>query len=424
MTRQLLLRKHFRSYFLFPCVTLWLQLAFATGDSYAGRPLPEAQAGNTGAVVPRLFLSNSPVAQGKLVMYYSSWGNTLHRLDLGLVRGGYPELPTFDTFLAALDVEAKQQQWADQFWIVLETPESGAERHGTNVSVFLTSPEKPAWYQTPQLVTYASGTSQSDVAARWSGEKIYQALPAWIAKLGASNTNVVSIPTPVLRTIWLKNLDASPRVGQSLTVQPFVTRSNHCGVHLSFRPPPATLISDRDGKVQFYAPLKPLAIETGYLVRRDASSSMQAGQASADTKRQVWASEGSIDVGAKPAETLTQQWSIATAERRYEITVIAPAGVRLPVLTLGALGATNTCGASSYPVGQSVALAHDATARPAKSDMATIVVALDFNTIDLVWIAPEELWDNSKATLYNFSAADIAELIRFGRITVHANGAP
>ena len=220
------------------------------------------------------------------------------------------------------------------------------------------------------------------------------------------SAGVINIPAPVLRTIWLKNLDGTARVGQELTVEPYVHSSNHCGVHVSYRPhPQAKLTSDFEGKVQFFGSLLTTWAEIDYLTRRDAVSKGE---------RAVWAINSSLELSAAQEQTVSQQWEVPGVARDYQISVLDGNGKGIAGLTLVAWDAINTCGIASQPIGQS-----DASGRIGV-ETTPLSVQLNFETIDTLQISHAATWEGKH--LYEFSDVEIAELIRFGTLNVRLLG--
>jgi|GEM_PF-5802698 len=350
----------------------------------APRPVSASEAPLTN---PKIFLAGTPIAEGKLALYYVGWGGDVVRVDLGPIWAGQTHLPSFTEFSSSLDAEKERRNWADALWIVVQVP---GEMPGIQ------------WFQSPQLSEKVKGAELAQ-AARWSAQEMYRALPKWIAQLGVMRSpGVINIPAPVLHSIWLKNLDSTARAGQEITVQPYVYNSNHCGGHVSFRREElAKLTSDFEGKVQFMGPLLPTWAQISYLSLRDAYS---------EGERAVWASEETLKLSAGPAQIITRQWEAPGVARDYQIAVVDEHGKGISGLTLVAFQAISGCGISSEAIGES-----DSSGRFGVED-SRLSVPLNFEMIDMLKVSYADAWQAEH--LYEFNDVEIAELIRFGSLNV------
>lgn len=181
----------------------------------------------------RFTIAGVPVAEGELWLYYYGWGY-VERRRLGDVRRGETEIrPTAE----ALVGDAEIPENVEAVLVALHVPGVG-------------------WYEI------------LDVGHRPGPTTPMPPLPTGQVPLAPGGP--VDLPAPVRQELRLLNPDGSPRAGQTMTVEIFLSRENHCGVHRTFEGTDARfeLTTDADGVAEFTAPLSAIWLAAPFYSER------------------------------------------------------------------------------------------------------------------------------------------------------------
>jgi hypothetical protein len=183
----------------------------------------------------RLLIAGRPIGQGTVWLYYYGWGY-LQRTELGTIQQGAVRIELREETLKAIQTP----QTPDAFLIAVEVPDVGWLR-----SADFTDPRANLASALRSLGT--DSVSRED------------------------NTVTISIPSPVKQRIQILDADGNPRPGMALAISTLVSSTNHCGAHMNFSfgghldvEDVRRVVTDNEGRAEFFDPLEPLFLETPY----------------------------------------------------------------------------------------------------------------------------------------------------------------
>jgi len=300
----------------------------------------------------RFTIAGAPVAEGELWLYYYGWGYVEHQ-RLGEVRDGETDLrPTADAVLAGADIPAN----VEAVLVALHVPGTG-------------------WYQV------------LDVGHRPGPTTPMAPLPKGQVPLGPGG--LVDLAPPVRQRLRLLNPDGSPRAGQAMTVEIYLSRENHCGVHRTFEGTDTRfeLTTDADGVAEVTAPLGPLWLALPFYSERGGPLG----------RRLTWQQGDRLPASTR--HTIQRIWD-PEPDRSFRVRVRRPDGSPAVSAELWVMDDANVC----VPTWRRVGVA-DAE--------GNIAASFAPEHTELARVAGAEWWNYA-----DLSQQQLAELYRDGQLTV------
>jgi hypothetical protein len=244
----------------------------------------------------RVTIGGTPVADGQIWLYYYGWGY-LERYRLGDVREGEAHV---ELTARAVREQINLPSNVDAVFVALHALGAG-------------------WYRIADL------EPSSDLL-----------LPA-VDRLGrpdrTGSSKVIALPPPTARHLRLLNTDGSPRAGMQVEVEPFVSRSDHCGAHSSYGDEDSRFeaTTDDQGVTRFIAPPGPLFLKTGHY------------EESATPLGRLLTCEPGEDLDAAADHTLRHVWD-PEPDRTFHLHVRRPDGSPATSAALFVDLSVNACG--------------------------------------------------------------------------------